>query len=97
MARKPQITRTMKTTKATVLCLDVISAEPQNITVTVPRTYPDEKALMKAVRAVAETDDLKCVKIVDTEIVETLYSMDEDFFLAHATPVEHRKSANPEA
>ena len=51
---------------------------------------------MKAVRAVAETDDLKCVKIVDTEIVETLYSMDEDFFLANATPVEPRKSANPE-
>ena len=97
MPRKNQVTRTMKTTRATVLCLDVLTAEPQNITVTVPRTYPDEKSLMKVIRPTLETESLKAVKVVDTEVVETLYAMDEDYFLAHATPVEPRKSAKAEA
>lgn len=97
MPRKNQVTRTMKTTRATVLCLDVLTAEPQNITVTVPRTYPDEKALMKVIKPTLETESLKAVKVVDTEVVETLYTMDEDYFIAHANPVEPRKSAKAEA
>ena len=88
MPRKNRITRTMKTTKVSVLCLNVVSAEPENINVTVPRTYPDEKSLMKVVRSMIETDDLKAVKIVDTEIVETLYGLDEELFLKYAEPIE---------
>lgn len=94
MAKKPQVTRTMKTTNATFLCLDVQSAEPQNITVTLPRVYADEKALLKVARPMVETDTLKLVSVVDTSVSEQLYTMDEDFFLSHATPVIH---ANTEA
>jgi hypothetical protein len=42
---------------------------------------------MAAVKAAIETDTLKAVSIVDSEVIEQLYTMDEDFFLAHATPV----------
>lgn len=94
MPRKNVVTRTMKTTRASVLCLDVLTAEPQNVSVTVPRTYPDEKSLMKVIRPMLETESLKPVKVVSTEVVETLYSMDEDFFIQHATPCEPRKTAN---
>ena len=87
MARKPQITRTFKTNRITVLCLDVVTAEPQNVTVTLPRVLNDEKKTMAAVKAAIETDTLKVVSIVDSEVIEQLYTMDEDFFLAHATPV----------
>lgn len=87
MARKPQITRTFRTNRITVLCLDVVTAEPQNVTVTLPRVLNDEKKTMAAVKAAIETDTLKAVSIVDSEVIEQLYTMDEDFFLAHATPV----------
>lgn len=87
MARKPQITRTFKTHRITALCLDITTAEPQNVTVTLPRVLNDEKKTMAAVKAAIETDTLKAVSIVDSEVIEQLYTMDEDFFLAHATPV----------
>lgn len=87
MARKPQITRTFRTNRITVLCLDITTAEPQNVTVTLPRVLNDEKKTMAAVKAAIETDTLKAVSIVDSEVIEQLYTMDEDFFLAHATPV----------
>lgn len=87
MARKPQITRTFKTHCITVLALDIVTAEPQSVTVTLPRVFNDEKKTMAAVKAAIETDTLKAVSIVDSEVVEQLYTMDEDFFLAHATPV----------
>ena len=48
--RKPMVTRTIKSTVATVLCLDVEKAEPFNYTVELARTYKDEKHLMKAIR-----------------------------------------------
>lgn len=87
MARKPQITRTFKTHRITALCLDITTAEPQNVTVTLPRVLNDEKKTMAAVKAAIETDTLKVVSIVDSEVIEQLYTMDDDFFLAHATPV----------
>lgn len=87
MARKPKITRTFKTHRVTALCLDITNAEPQNVTVTLPRVLNDEKKTMAAVKAAIETDTLKAVSIVDSEVIEQLYTMDEDFFLAHATPV----------
>ena len=87
MARKPQITRTFKTNRVPVLCLDITTAEPQNVTVTLPRVLNDEKKTLAAVKSAIETDTLKAVSIVDSEVIEQLYTMDEDFFLAHATPV----------
>lgn len=87
MARKPQITRTFKTNRVTVLCLDITTAEPQNVTVTLSRVLSDEKKTLAAVKAAVETDTLKAVSIVDSEVIEQLYAMDEDFFLANATPV----------
>ena len=71
MARVPQVTRTI-VTKANVMCLDIEKGEPFNKVVIVPRTYKDEKALLKAVKAVAETDTVKCVHVVDSEQIETL-------------------------
>lgn len=84
MARVPMVTRTIVTTKANVMCLDVEKAEPFNMDVTVPRTYKDEAALLKAVKAVAENDTVKCVHVVDSEDIETLYGMTEQEFIEHA-------------
>ena len=85
MARKPMISRTIITTKVNVLCLDIQSAEPFNKSVTLPRTYKDDKKLLKKVEEVINTDDVKAVHIVDKEEIETLYGMTEQDFIDHAT------------
>ena len=85
MARKPMVTRTIVTTKVNVLCLDIESAEPFNKVVTLPRTYKDEKKLLKKVEEVVNTDEVKAVHIVDKEEVETLYGMTEQNFITNAT------------
>lgn len=85
MARKPMVTRTIITTKVNVLCLDIQSAEPFNKVVTLPRTYKDDKKLLKKVEEVVNTDDVKAVHIVDKGEIETLYGMSEQDFIDHAT------------
>lgn len=84
MARKPMVTRTIVTTKVIVLCLDVNSAEPFNETVTLPRTYKDDKKLLKSVEEVINTDYVKAVHIVDKKEIETLYGMTEQDFINNA-------------
>lgn len=85
MARKPMVTRTIITTKVNVLCLDVASVEPFNKEVILPRTYKDEKKLLKKVEEVVNTDEVKAVHIVDKSEVETLYGMTEQNFIDNAT------------
>ena len=88
MARKPMVTRTIKTTKANVLCMDIQSAEPFNKVIVLPRTYKDDKSLMKRVKEVVETDNIKVVHIVDKEEVETLYGMTEQEFIEKAVVLD---------
>ena len=84
MARTPMVTRTIVTTKAIIMCLDVEAGEPFNKEVTLPRTYKDEKALLKKAKPLVETDTIKAVHVVDTEEVETLYGMTEQEFIENA-------------
>lgn len=84
MARKPMVTRTIITTKVTVLCLDINAAEPFNETVTLPRTYKDDKKLLKSVEEVINTEEVKAVHIVDKKEIETLYGMTEQDFINNA-------------
>lgn len=84
MARKPMVTRTIITTKVTVLCLDINAAETFNETVTLPRTYKDDKKLLKSVEEVINTEEVKAVHIVDKKEIETLYGMTEQDFINNA-------------
>lgn len=88
--KKPMVTRTILTTEVTVLCLDLIKAEPFNKTVTLPRTYKDEKAMMKKVSAIIDTDEVKAVHVVDTKVNETLYGMNEEQFISMAEVLPSR-------
>lgn len=84
MARKRMVTRTILTTKATVLCMDTESLKSEYKDVILPRTYKDEEKLFKAVKNAVDTDTYKAVKIEETSSVETLYGMDEQDFIDNA-------------
>lgn len=88
MARKPMVTRTIVTTRVNVLCLDIQTAEPFNKEVSLPRTYKDEKKLMKAVESVVNSDTVKAVHVVDQETVEKVYGMTEQNFIDNAIELD---------
>lgn len=81
MARVPQVTRTIQTTRANVLCLDIQQGEPFNKEVLLPRTYKDEKAMLKQVEKVINNDTVKAVHIVSHKVQETRYGMTEQQFI----------------
>lgn len=90
MARVPMVTRTVTTTKANVMCVDVEAGEPFNKEVTVLRTYKDNESLLKTVKPLIETETVKAVHIVDKAEIETLYGMTEQYFIAHAEVLPER-------
>lgn len=91
MARIPMVTRTIQTTTANVLCLNIKEGEPFNKEVVLPRTYKDEKSMMKVVEQLINTEDVKAVHIVHTDVNETLYGMTEQEFIAAARVLPDRK------
>ena len=88
MARKPMVTRTIITTKVSAMCVNLKTAEVFNKDVTLPRTYKDEKKLLKAVESVVNNDEFKAVQIVDSSEVETLYGMTEQHFIDNASVLD---------
>lgn len=92
MARAPQVTRTIQTTEVNVLCLDINKGEPFNQKVVLPRTYKDEKHMLKAVEKMMNTDTVKAVHIVDSTVNETLYGMSEQDFITFAKVLPPRNN-----
>lgn len=92
MARAPMVTRTIQTTRVNVLCLNIEQGEPFNQEVVLPRTYKDEKHLLKAAEKVINSDTVKAVHIVDSMVEETLYGMSEQDFITLAKVLPPRKS-----
>lgn len=94
MARTPMVTRTIQTTKANVLCLNIVEGEPFNKVVTLPRTYKDENAMLKVISKMVDNDEVKAVHVVDSYVEETLYGMTEQRFIELAQIMPPRKAAN---
>lgn len=88
---KNMVTRTIVGTEVTLLALDTVSAEPQNVTYTLSGKFKDSKALLKAVQRKFDTDTFKHVTVVSTSAVNQLYGMDESDFIAHAVKLDDNR------
>lgn len=84
MARQPMVTRTIITTNAKVLCLDIDKQEPFEKIVKLPRTYKDERKMMKKIEDIVNNDSVKAVHVISTETEEILYGMTEQKFIEEA-------------
>lgn len=96
MARQPMVTRTIKTTTANVLCIDTVNAEPYNEMIVLPRTYKDEKAMMKYISKTYDNENRKAVKVVETVVAEKLYGMSEEKFIEYADEMPARTKVEKE-
>lgn len=94
MARQPMITRTVTTTKAKVLCLDINEQKPFEQEVVLPRTYKDERSMLKRIKPMLENDNVKVVLVKETTTEETLYGMTEQEFIDSATKLPPRSIKN---
>lgn len=90
MARRKLVTRTIVATVVTCLCMDVKTAEPVNATYRVVGKFTDDEKLLKEIRKNNETDEFKIVAVVDKEVSEQLYGLDENIFIAEAHVIEKR-------
>ena len=85
MARERMVTRTVELSVCEVMCMDIKTAEVRVCTFEVGGGLTDEKALLKAVKKLAETDTFKCVAISSVTQREILYGMPESRFIELAT------------
>ena len=93
MARKPMVTRTIKSTNVNVMCFDITHGESMNKQFHISGVYKDTDKLLKVLKLVYETDDVKLVHIVDVSENETLYGMDEQKFIDNAEILPPRTKA----
>lgn len=94
MARTPKVTRTITTSVVSILCANIEIGELVNVEFTLPRTYKDDEAILKAVKKANHDDNIKPVSVSDVKIVETLYGMDEQKFIDNAEILPPRSGAN---
>lgn len=84
MARQPQVTRTIPTTKAKVLVVDIDSGITSEREVCVPRVHKNPKKLREALEIAVNKGNDRLAHIKSTEIVEVLYGMSEQKFIENA-------------
>lgn len=95
MARQPQVTRTIITTKVNVLVVNTAERTTKEAEFILPRTYKDEKALLKALDKCATLgENERIVSVISTDEVETLYGMTESDFIKYATVLPPRTKAD---
>lgn len=94
MARVRMITRTVKGTKANVMCLDTLAAKAVNADYEISGVYQDNEKLLKALKAEYETETLKLVHIVSSFETEQLYGMPENEFMLHAKKLPPRGTSS---
>lgn len=91
MARVPMVTRTVSSTKATVLVVDITTGTTFDKEVEVTCTYKDNDKLLKAIKSSFETATEKVVAIKSSKEVETLYGISEQMFIEIAEKLPPRK------
>lgn len=89
MARIPMVTRTIKSTNCSCMCVDKIHAEIVNLDIVLPRTFKDTKEMAKMIeKQNLIPENYKLVDVVDFTVNEQLYGMSESDFLNYAKPVQ---------
>lgn len=82
MARQPVITRTITTTTADFLAVHVDTKSTETVTLTLPRTYKDEQAMLKMANKRSENSTVKYVAVVSTATVnKKRWGMTEEEFI----------------
>ena len=86
MATK-MITRTFRTQIVHVMTMDTSTNDTEVNTITLPRVYAENDKMLKEAKKRIDTDIIKAVYIVGSEVKEELRGVDEEKFLEISVPV----------
>lgn len=92
MARVPQVTRTITTTRVNAMVVNVAQGETETREYVLPRTYKDDKAVLKQLQKTYDNEEVKIVHVLTTKEENTLYGMTEQEFIEHAKVLPPRNS-----
>lgn len=81
MARIRMVTRTIDVTVTKVMCLNMDTMQGEVCTFELSGLYDNSEVIINAIKKQYETDTIKPVAVVDTEIKEVLYGMTELDFI----------------
>ena len=84
MARQRMVTRTILSTKATLLVVNVTTSEVSELTVTLSGALENPEQVEKKASKLYSSAETKVVAVKSFETVENLYGMTEDAFIAQA-------------
>lgn len=90
MATK-MITRTFRTMSVHVMTMDTTTNATEIKSITLPHVYTDNDKLLKEAKKRIDTDTIKAVYIVGSEVKEELRGVDEEKFLEISAPVTRGK------
>lgn len=91
MKKEKLITRTFVITQATVLSLNVETAEPSTTVYEMPGLYKTDEALLKAVKELHDTEKDKAVAVTAKTEIEELRGITESAFLANSSVLPARE------
>lgn len=84
--RTRKVTRTIKATEVTLMAVEVLTAEVQNVPIKLSHEFKTGDDIMKYINKHPELlpDGVKAVAVVDFIVTEQLYGMDEQKFIEQA-------------
>ena len=88
------VTRTINFTEVTALTVDVVAQSTATQVYTLSGTYAENEKLIKALKKEYESDTIKIVSVLSTEVQEKLYGMTEQEFMSLAKVLPPRKIYN---
>lgn len=91
MARLPQVTRTIKSTKVKLLAVNETTKAVEEIEMVLPRTYNNDNAILKNAIKLNDREDIKLVSVIESSVQENKYGMLETEFIKVAKVIEEEE------
>lgn len=85
------VTRTITSTRVKALVVDITTSQTSEKDFVLPRTYKDNVSILKTAEKMFNTETVKIVHIISTEIETCLYAMSENEFVQLAKPLPARE------
>ena len=79
------VTRTVVSTKVNAMIANLDKKTLEDVTLHIAGTFEDEGNLIKAIK---KAQDITVCAITDTEVIETLYGLDENKFIELAVELD---------
>lgn len=96
MARTPKVSRTLTTTVIRALCLDIASATAEEVEYVLPRTYKNDRVILKKLKKLYDTEDYRVEHVLRYHEESHKYAMTEPDFIAHAEIIDEDMEAEDE-